>query len=329
MHAPEPDAGQDASFRAALDGYLHAIQDVAETVLAVHPEIGAPFHEQLLRLHARLAFQADTKTLDESRTTLHEALAAFSARARRYAEALTHELNRTLALVAQSEGSRSVQYVAHLVDFTDQMEEAVRAGDLPRLSEQANDLRRFSESIQIDTRDDYVKLREKLGEFQVRLRDAERLASLDPLTGLPNRRDFDRQLAARIAQGRDFCVLLFDLNNFKDVNDTHGHLCGDELLKQVGARLAAQVRPGDFVCRWGGDEFAAILDCGLAPALNRSRQIAETLNSPFSPTVDSATREMRVSVTVGVAQYAHGETPEELFQRVDTSMYVQKKGSPE
>jgi diguanylate cyclase (GGDEF)-like protein len=324
MNLPGPESGHDRAFQTALEGYLHAISDIAETVSAIHPELGANCHEQLMRLHARLAFQADQKTLDETRNTLHETLAAFSARARRYSEVLTNELNRTLGMLAQSEGSRSVRYVAHLVDFVDQMEDAVRDQNLNRLAQQAQNLRSFAESIELDSRDDSVNVRERMDAFQGRLREAELLASLDPLTGLANRREFDRQLSSRIDAKREFCMLLFDLNQFKHVNDELGHLCGDELLRQVGVRLGGQVRPGDFVCRWGGDEFVVILDCALDPALARSRQLVQSLNGAYHATVEDREILVNCTVSAGVAQYRPGETPEQLFQRVDESMYKQK-----
>lgn len=166
---------------------------------------------------------------------------------------------------------------------------------------------------------------------ETRARDLEQvelLASLDPLTGVANRRDLDRELAARIAAGQEFCVLLFDVNGFKVINDRYGHLYGDQVLKQVAARLASQVRARDYVCRWGGDEFLAILACDLAIAASRSRQIAERLNGPYHIAAEG--REIRVaaSVTVGFVQYRTGESAEELFRRADNAMYGQKHAAP-
>ena len=143
------------------------------------------------------------------------------------------------------------------------MEDAVRSLNVARLTQQAVELRQFAESIELDSRDDYDRLRDKLDQFQHRLREAELLASRDPLTGVANRRELDRQLDSRIQAKREFCVLLFDLNHFKTINDQLGHLCGDEVLKQVGSRLGSQVRSRDLVCRWGGDEFVVLLDCAL------------------------------------------------------------------
>ncbi len=325
--AAAPESRREAAFQSVLDAYLAAILEIAEVLSAIYPEMGAAYHEQLTGLRSRLALEADDQTLEESRNTLQEVLTAFSGRARRYSKALTDELNQTLAMVTRSEDTRSLRtvgYVSHLIDFVDQMEEAVRAVDLARLNQQTADLRQFAESIELDSRDDYDQLREKLDQFQLRLREAELLASRDPLTAVANRREFDRQLASRLQAKREFCVLLFDLNQFKIINDRLGHLCGDEILKQVGARLGGQVRSRDVVCRWGGDEFAVLLDCGLDHAITRSRQITQWLNGPYRVHVEG--REMRVDITiaVGVAEYVRGETPEQLFQRVDESLYTHK-----
>jgi diguanylate cyclase (GGDEF)-like protein len=205
------------------------------------------------------------------------------------------------------------------------MEKAVQAGDLDQLSGQVAQLRGFTESIEIDTRDAFYRLRDQMREFQHRLREAESLASRDALTGIANRREFDRQLAARIQAQREFCVLLFDMDNLKSINDRFGHLCGDEILKQLSARLSSQVRTRDFVCRWGGDEFAVILDCGLDPGLARSNQIGECLNRPYPASLGGQETMVNAHVSVGIAEHATGETPEQLFRRVDESMYRQKE----
>jgi diguanylate cyclase (GGDEF)-like protein len=325
--AMAPEAGSDQAFQAALDVYLAAIEDIAELLPSIYPEMGASYQEQLTALKERLVGQADTAALEQSRHQLHELLNSFAGRARRYSQALTAELNQTLAMVARNEDTRSVRsvgYVSHLIDFVDHMEEALVSMDAGRLAEQASELRKFAESIELDSRDDYAQLREKLDQFQHRLHEAELLASRDPLTAVANRREFDRQLASRIQAKHQFCVLLFDLNQFKNINDRLGHLCGDEVLKQVGARLGGQVRAGDVVCRWGGDEFVVLLDCDLDHAQTRSQQIAQWLTGMYRVHVEGTEMRVEISVAVGVGEYAAGETPEQLFQRVDESLYRHK-----
>ena len=320
-----------AEITGALAAYLGSILEIAETIEAISPELGPPFSERLLSLRSGLAVDPSPEALQESRAALHEILRGFAQKARLQNQALARDLNQTLSMVTRTEDSsagRNVQYVERLVDFVDRLESAVRSGDLPRLAAQTSDLRDFAQSIELDSRDDFARLRQKMVEIQRRLHEVELLATLDPLTGVANRRDLDRELGARIAAGQDFCVLLFDLNGFKDINDRFGHLYGDEVLKQLGARLSSQVRANDYVCRWGGDEFVAILACDLPIAESRARQIALRLNGSYH--VVGPEREIRVdvTVTVGRAQYCPGESPEQLFRRVDESMYSEKQSSP-
>ena len=314
-------------FQAAVDCFLSAILDIADMVTTVFPELGMKCQEQLDRLRARLTFEANEKTLQESRDTLHQIMQSFGGEARRYTQALEQELNQTLGLVTQAEehrSTRNVDTLEHLVKFVDQIERSAHAGEVGALQSQAAQLRKLVESIELDTRGTLAQMRDQIREFQQRLREAELLASRDPLTGIANRREFERQIAARIQAKRDFCVLLFDLDSLKNFNDELGHLYGDEILKQVGGRLSSQIRTRDFVCRWGGDEFAVVLDCGLDTAAARSQQIAESVNCPYTVSVDGSQVSVEVHVSVGIAEYTPGETAEHLFHRVDASMYRRK-----
>src|SRR5580700_5043311 len=315
---------------AALECYLSSILEIADMIQAISPEIASSFREPLLSLRSRLSVDSSSQELESSRDALHEIIAGFCHKARLQNETLARDLNQTLSMVTRTEDTsagRNVQYVERLVDFVDRFESAVRSGDLPRLAAQTSDLRDFAQSIELDSRDDFARLRQKMIEIQRRLHEVELLATLDPLTGVANRRDLDRELAARIDARHEFCVLLFDLNGFKEINDRLGHLYGDQVLKQLAARLSTQVRARDYVCRWGGDEFVAVLACDLPVAESRSRQIAERLNGPYH--ITGAAREIRadVTVSVGLAQYCAGESPEQLFRRVDESMYCQKHSS--
>jgi len=215
-------------------------------------------------------------------------------------------------------------YTALILDCAHRIQELARTHDLPPLNDATAELRQLAESMELARRTAFERLQQKIAEFQNQLREAERLAAIDPLTGVANRREFNRQVEARIAADRSFCILLSDLDQFKSVNDRYGHLYGDEVLRQLGARLAGQVRAQDFVCRWGGDEFVAILECAHSHAIARSHQIAQHLAGPYRVIVEGEELRVDISVSVGVAQHNAGETAEQLFQRVDGSMYHQK-----
>ncbi len=329
MSSPEPqsETARDASLETALDCYLAAIQDIAETVASLCGEIGASCHDQLLRLRSRVAYHATVQTLEESRNALHSELIDFSGRARQYNNVLAEDVAKALALLAQNESAiavRNEKYMQRLARFVEQMEQVARSGDRALAAGQAVELRGLVESMEQDGRDANAQLRAKLAEFQDKLREVEFLASIDPLTGVPNRREFDRQLAARVEANREFCILLFDLNTFQRVNYDHGHLCGDEILKQLGNRLSSHVRPRDFVCRWGGDEFVVILECPLANAEVRANEMASLLSGPYRVFVEGREIDVNVGVSFGVSERQPGETAEQVFHRADEGMYAQK-----
>jgi diguanylate cyclase (GGDEF)-like protein/PAS domain S-box-containing protein len=154
-----------------------------------------------------------------------------------------------------------------------------------------------------------------------------RLAHYDSLTGLPNRRLFDQALTKVLAQaagsGRQVALLCIDLDHFKNVNDTLGHACGDELLTQFGNRLVDGLRVRDTIGRLGGDEFAVslLLDDGQRGAALVASKIRDLLLRPFE--LDG--HELTVSASVGIALSPHdAKEPKELFKFADTAMYRAK-----
>jgi diguanylate cyclase (GGDEF)-like protein/PAS domain S-box-containing protein len=150
----------------------------------------------------------------------------------------------------------------------------------------------------------------------------------DPLTGLPNRDLFVERVEAALSRSRRragylFAVLFLDLDRFKVVNDSLGHLLGDRLLMVLGRRLEACLRPEDPVGRFGGDEFAVLLD-DVDDATQATR-IAERLQAELSQPVDLDGHEVSLSASIGIALSASDYTsPEDLLRDADTAMYRAK-----
>lgn len=155
-------------------------------------------------------------------------------------------------------------------------------------------------------------------------------ASRDPLTGLSNRAVFVEDLGRRLSdlkqrRGERFAVLYLDLDRFKVVNDSLGHLVGDELLTEVSRRFETCLRDGDALARLGGDEFAILVhslgDDGQANAI--AFRIQAALNAPFS----IGGKEVFTSASIGIAfSSAHYNNPEEVMRDADTAMYFAKTG---
>lgn len=153
------------------------------------------------------------------------------------------------------------------------------------------------------------------------------LALHDPLTDLPNRRFFTELSANVLKQvhrdGSAFALLAVDLDNFKFVNDLHGHEAGDELICEVARRLQATLGEGDVVARLGGDEFAVLETSADQPA--KAMELARRLQEVMQEPVCLQGVELPVSASVGIAIYpADGLTIEDLLRNADTAMYQSK-----
>jgi diguanylate cyclase (GGDEF)-like protein len=154
---------------------------------------------------------------------------------------------------------------------------------------------------------------------------SERLALYDVLTDLPNRNLFTRRVreavAAAAPTGRPVAVLVLDLDHFQDVNDTFGHPTGDRLLRAVGDRIRAAVRPSATAARLGGDEFGILLDGPSPSALSVAEEIRRALEPPF----DLEGHAIGVSGSIGISFFPeHGENETVLLQRADISLHAAK-----
>lgn len=174
-----------------------------------------------------------------------------------------------------------------------------------------------------------------LSKIQQEERELERanrrltdLSIRDPLTGLFNRRflveELNRALSAEGIKARPFALAMIDLDNFKHVNDGHGHLIGDRLLIEIAEGLAGSVRSDDIVCRFGGDEFLVVL-FGVKDGLARER--AEALAETVRTIGARFNEDVRVTASVGVTVAVPGESVEDVIKRADDLAYLAKRAS--
>jgi diguanylate cyclase (GGDEF)-like protein len=175
--------------------------------------------------------------------------------------------------------------------------------------------------------DEVAQLRAQLQALTDRLGDAERLADRDVLTPLFNRRAFVREVQRAIGFARRYktfaSVIYFDLDDFKGVNDRHGHAAGDAVLTAVAERLQQAVRESDVVGRIGGDEFAVLLQHADAAAASAK---AQTLQAAIrrAPVMAAGEVAIEIGVTWGVREIAAADTAEQALAEADAVMYLRK-----
>ncbi|HYY41821.1 MAG TPA: diguanylate cyclase [Pyrinomonadaceae bacterium] len=162
-------------------------------------------------------------------------------------------------------------------------------------------------------------------DFKNYLDSCEEAAFTDHLTGLANRRRFERQLEREVARtrryGRPFCLLLLDIDHFKHVNDTHGHDSGDEALRRLANTLQAGTRGIDIAARIGGEEFGIILtetDC------LRGLEVAERLRQEVKETHIPVAGHVTVSIGLAECTTAFGDA-RELYTVADAALYEAKR----
>ncbi|WP_350577558.1 GGDEF domain-containing protein [Pseudomonas sp. HY2-MNA-CIBAN-0224] len=162
--------------------------------------------------------------------------------------------------------------------------------------------------------------------YREHLEEQRLKALIDPLTGLPNRAAWSERLAHEVVQwqthGNPLLIAMLDLDHFKRINDGYGHLAGDKVLKIIAAQLTKHLRPGDFVARFGGEEFVLLIPNTALPA---GLQLLETLRAaieacPFHFKGEPVT----LTASIGVAPFALGERSEQVLKRADEALYRAK-----
>lgn len=160
-----------------------------------------------------------------------------------------------------------------------------------------------------------------------RASELENLAHMDALTGIYNRRFFDRALAAYLEEfaktRAQFGLFLFDIDFFKTINDEHGHVTGDYVLKEVARSINELAREYDIVARIGGEEFAVIAPYASGKDLEAIGERYRTTIEKLALDLDGT--ELRTTISVGIASSANAKSAQSLFKAADTNLYQAKR----
>ncbi len=240
------------------------------------------------------------------------------------------------------------RFVDRLGDFTESTgeyhnkieqcaERISSAQDITQLTDVIAEVMRETRTVQETTRRSRSELEElrtrvhdansEITRLQVELEQTSELIRHDPLTGVLNRKGLDEALTRETAlarrRGTALCVGLLDVDNFKQINDNHGHQTGDEALQHLVDVVRENVRPQDSVARYGGEEFVVLLpDTLLDSAVATMVRLQRALTKRFF-----LTRQQKLLITfsAGVAEMHDGEAPEEALDRADKAMYIAKR----
>jgi diguanylate cyclase (GGDEF)-like protein len=320
MLPPEAPAARVSDLQdAALNCYLSSLLAMAKSMSAICSRAGLIHGARLTRLPRRLGFEATSEALEKSCHVLEDELAD-------YTEATSHWLD------AGSSLAREIVTIIQALDLHTDDSPDLHAAMLEDLAahmvvsaEVETDLRgalkRYALGLRSYLQKRHLESRSSLKDLQCRAeRLAEWLQRADPsnctdlATGLPHRREMERQLELCWHIPKPVSVLLFD---WQAANSATPQAVADAIARQLADRLADLVRPRDMVGRWGPNQFAVIFECSGKDAVQRAGRIAEWLTDNYLALQDGDVATIHVGVTVSVIERLPDETVAQLIQRIE------------
>jgi diguanylate cyclase (GGDEF)-like protein len=318
---------------ASLNSYRSALLAMGKSGAQACPAVGSELQHTLTALENRLSINVTPSLVEKTETQVEQALEQWGESTAEYFKAKTKEIKEllfVLARTAESIGERDQRYAGHFNDLTAELHTIADLEDLAQvrssLVRQATELRSYVDRMAQDSRESVALLQAEVSSYEVKLKQVEQLALHDPLTGLANRRKIEERIEWRIEHNHVFCVVVLDLNHFKEVNDAYGHPAGDDLLRQFAEELRSNCRSTDLVGRWGGDEFIVVLDCDANTANAQVERVKRWVLGEYTIKLDAGSKEtkVKVSASIGWAQWQKSQTRAELIAQADAAMYSGK-----
>lgn len=291
--------------------------DIARNITAIEKSLVSPVTSEHL-----------TQTGRQTRTELTQ----WADRALARHQEIQRELREIVAALsgaAEAVCKRDEKYTNEIGVLTGRLGVIAEENDLTRLRASLVDCTKSIKScvarMTEESKASVRQLTTQVNEYRVKLDEAERELMTDPLTRLSNRRAFERHIETCVGDGKPFCLLMIDLDGFKSVNDSFGHVAGDDLLKQFGSELRSQFTAGEMVSRLGGDEFIVVIAGGIFEANDKADRIRKWVLGEYKLNTGERTVKIDLRASIGVAEWDGVETAMSLLARVDREVYKAKR----
>jgi diguanylate cyclase (GGDEF)-like protein len=329
---PEPDELQ----ATAIGAYRSVLRAFGKSAVRACYASGCTLERQLTRLEGRLARSLTAEDVEEIQLQVVDRLDRWGQLTAEHLKGKADEVRELLIMLAgtaESVGERDLRYTNQFGNLTTELKAIGDLDDLTvirsSLERKATELKTCVDRMTQEGQHSLLELRSKVSVYETKLKVVEELASRDPLTGLANRRSAEGRMDWYVAQQEPYCVMLLDLDCFKQVNDTHGHAAGDDLLRKFSEELQKNMRSTDVVARWGGDEFVVVLTCDLEGARPQLERIRQWVLGKYmlANGAGKATIQVQVGASIGLAQWVPGKTSRQVIELADAAMYRDKQRS--
>jgi len=244
-------------------------------------------------------------------------------------DGLRHIINNIQGNFEQSDGKLS-NYVTSLHDFVGILNSSAPPDQMKAEVEKVIQYTRTTELSQREFENQLTHMAEEVEVLRKELAQSKQESLKDSLTGIFNRRAFDNALEQIIQTNHEtsssFCLLMADIDHFKKVNDTYGHLVGDKVIRFVASTLKHCTKENDLPARYGGEEFALILpETNLADAAIIAENIRKKISSGKLKNTQNGKTYGKVTISIGIAQFQKNDLSELLIERADKALYQAKE----
>ncbi|MGA2413590.1 MAG: GGDEF domain-containing protein [Candidatus Sulfotelmatobacter sp.] len=328
------DAAVNDLFLVVLESYRAVLLAMGNSGARACPQVGSDMRHALAGLERRLFAKLTVPIVKQTETRVEDELRQWGERAEKYFQTKADDVKEmliVLARTAESMGQRDHRYADHFGELNTQLQTIADLEDLAlvrsSLIKQAGALKIYVDQMERESRESVAQLQAEVSTYETKLKAVEQLAMQDPLTGIANRRNIEERIEWRMAQKQRFCIVILDLDRFKQVNDTYGHAAGDNLLQQFSQELRSNLRSSDLAGRWGGDEFIVVLDSDLEVAKAQLARVEKWVLGEYTLPAAKGPKEIKIKVhaSMGLAQWQPGETLQQLVARADSTMYGKKE----
>lgn len=317
--------------RASLKAYGSALAEMGRSSVDACPAEGPALEAKLGEIAHGLGERPTAEAIGDADTGVQTQLREWGRRTARHYRCKAGEVKEILLAMAQTTqavGQRDAHYAQQVGEMTRNLNRIACLEDISEIrasiQHSAAELKESIERMAAEGRAVLERMEAQVTTFQAKLEEAEQMASVDPLTRLRGRMWVEGQLEQRLAAGLPFCVAVVDVDGFKAVNDQHGHLAGDALLKQFAEELRSACRAADIVGRWGGDEFLIVLDGGCAQAEAQLERVRKWVCGQYTVETSAGVVKLNVEASIGLAEWMPPEPMAKLLERADAAMYACK-----
>lgn len=323
------------TFLRSIDALLHFLKSFAIDVKEIRSD---QFKERIDDLNKNFAEDERPKRIELQFEDQKDQILSFIKHQHNYIADREKELRDIIDLLTKAMANIDVEnkdFYNRVYDQSEKMEKITRLDDIKKiktaLAHEVSQMREIVDIKKDQNRRQVQLLAGQVDSLRLELEKTRAKSMTDGLTGLYNREAFDETLAELIERSRvmnsTFSILMLDLDDFKQINDTYGHVIGDRVLMAFSQKCRESIRGDDYIARYGGEEFTILLPgANLKNAIKKGHQICDAVASArYATSTDQNDDYLNVTVSIGVTVSNNNDTAESAIERADKALYKAKR----